>query len=282
MGLDFEKLYILNGATGTELMKKGYRGVRQEQWIIDNKAALIELNEEYKAAGSDVLYSPTFNTNRAKLEREGLGDKTAYYNEELVKITKESGLLVFGDIGPTGLFAKPLGKTTDEELFDIYKEQARSLASAGADAFVVETMMTPSDTFAAVKACKEVSDIPLIVSCTCDKRGRMMTGDDIISLIGPLLSMGIDSFGLNCSVGPADLLAQIERIHEAFPALPLLAKPNAGLPKNVDGIDHYDCDPLEFASYADAFIRNGVKFLGGCCGTNPEYIKEICKALEID
>ncbi|MBR0481571.1 MAG: homocysteine S-methyltransferase family protein [Firmicutes bacterium] len=269
-------VYILDGATGTELIKRGYDGTDQAEWILSHSSAFGELQEAYKEAGSDILYTPTFLCNRAQLALTHTEDKVQEYNERMYALAAKHGTKVFGDLGPTGLFSGRLGKTTEAEIYDIYKEQASVLERCGVDAFIIETMMTKEDALNALRAVKDVSERPVILSLSCDRRGRLLSGTDILEVFAEALAYGPYAFGLNCSTGPDDMLPQIKRIH-GFTDLPLLAKPNAGLPVMRGGKTVYDCPPLKFASYAREFIENGVKYLGGCCGTSPEHIKELVR-----
>jgi len=263
---------ILDGATGTELLKKGYDGTNQAEWILDHPALFCELQRAYTEAGSQILYTPTFVCNRAQLALCHAEDKTREYNKKMYDLARQHGTEVWGDLGPTGLFSGRLGNTDEREIFDIYKEEATILEECGVDAFIVETMMTMEDAINAVRAVKEVSEKPLILSVSCEKRGHLMSGTDVLDVLKAAEPLGISAFGLNCSTGPEEMLVQIKRIHE-HTDLPLLAKPNAGLPVIKGGKTVYDCPPEKFASYAEEFIANGVRFIGGCCGTSPEHIK---------
>lgn len=274
-----EKILILNGATGTELMKMGYTGMNEAQWILDNTDKFQSLERAYIEAGSDILYTPTFGMNRAKLKMEGTEDQTEYFNTQMTQIVKKNSAIIWGNLGPTGLFAEPMGEATEEELYEIYKEQAVILEKAGVDALVIETMMTLEDTLAAVRACKDHTKLPIYVSCTCNENGRLITGTDIIDVLKQVEPYGIEAFGLNCSTGPKAMLEQIKRIHKET-TLPLLVKPNAGLPVQRGGKTYYDCSPEEFASYAKDFIEKGVRFIGGCCGTTPEHIRALKEVLK--
>ena len=275
---------ILDGANGTELQKRGYdSSVCTESWVLDHPDVLKGLQREYVEAGSNVIYSPTFGANRIKLEENGIFNQVADYNKRLVALSKEvaneaGNVLVAGDIASTGKFIAPLGELTFNDLYDLYHEQAEALEEAGVDLFVIETLMTIPDARAALLAVKDVSDKPVLVSFTCDENGKTLTGTDICAALVIVQAMGADAFGLNCSTGPDDMLPLIERIHEETD-LPLIAKPNAGLPKVRAGKTCYDCPPEEFASYAEKFASHGVRYLGGCCGTTPEYICKIKKAL---
>ena len=206
---------ILDGATGTELQKRGYTGdVCAEQWTLDHPEAIIDIQRGYVAAGSQVVYTPTFGANRRKLEESGLFNCTADYNRRLAELSAQAvqgKALRAGDMSPTGAFLAPLGDVSFEELVDIYTEQAAGLERAGVDLFVIETMMTLSDARAAVLAVRSVSDKPIFVTFTCDENGRSVSGTDITAALVVLQGMGIDAFGLNCSTGPDKMLVQLRR-----------------------------------------------------------------------
>ena len=274
-----DEIIILDGATGTELIKRGYDGSNQAEWIMQHKDVFEELQASYKEAGSKVLYTPTFVCNGAQLARSGAAGRVGEYNRKLFGIAKKQGTLVYGDLGPTGLLSGRLGKTEEKEIYAIYFEQASVLEECGVDAFVIETMMTKEDAINAVRAVKEVTDKKVILSLSCDKRGRIMSGNDILEVLREAEPLGIDAFGLNCSTGPDDMLPQIKRIHENTD-LPLLAKPNAGLPVARGGKIVYDCPPEKFASFAKEFIENGVRYIGGCCGTTPEHIRVLARSVK--
>ena len=274
---------ILDGATGTELQKRGYKGdVSAEQWVLDNPESIIDIQSRYVKAGSNVLYSPSFGANRRKLEEHGIFNKTEEYNLRLAELSKkaaEGKAFVAGDISPTGLFLAPLGEASFEELVDIYTEQAAGLEKAGVDLFVIETMMTLSDARAAVLAVRSVSDKPIFVSFTCDENGRSLSGTDVTAALTVLQGMGIDAFGLNCSAGPKEMLPQLKRLRE-YARVPLIAKPNAGMPEIEDGKTVYKCTPEEFVELIPQFLDTGVCIFGGCCGTTEEHIAALHAALE--
>lgn len=277
---------ILDGATGTQLQKRGYDGsVCAEQWVLEHPDAILDLQKKYIEAGSDVIYAPTFGANRVKLEENGIFNRVGEFNRRLAALSKqavreagaEGRVLVAGDIAPTGKFLAPMGDARFEDLYDIYYEQASALEEAGVDMFVIETMMTVSDARAALLAVKAVSSRPVLVSFTCDQEGRTVTGSDIAAVLNIFQGMGADVFGLNCSVGPEDMLKQMKRLHH-YAEIPLAAKANAGMPKTVDGKSVYDCPPERFAAVQYAFSRAGVCLFGGCCGTGPEHIRVMKEA----
>ncbi len=273
---------ILDGATGTELQKKGYTGgISAEQWVLENPDAIRDLHSAYIEAGSQVVYAPTFGANRVKLEEYGIFNQVADYNHRLAKIALDNAAgraLVAGDISQTGKFLKPIGNTSFREMMDIYREQALALEESGVDLFVVETMTTVSETRAAVLAIRSVSERPIIVSMTCEDNGRTVMGSDVAAALVIFQSMGVDAFGLNCSTGPDKMLPHIRRLRK-YATVPLLAKPNAGMPKTINGITYYDCSPEDLASYASDFAAAGVGIFGSCCGSTAEHIAAIKAAL---
>ena len=274
---------LLDGATGTELQKCGLCGnTSTEEWVLSHPDSIGGIQRGYVGAGSRVVYAPTFGANRQKLEEHGIFNKVEEYNPRLVGLSRASAgdrAYVAGDMSPTGLFLRPVGQTPFEELVDIYTEQAAALESAGVDLFAVETMMTLSDARAAVLAIKSVSDKPVFVTFSCNEDGHTIAGEDIVCALTVLEGMGIDAFGLNCSAGPREMLPVLERLHE-YARVPLIAKPNAGLPQIIDGKAVYDCPAEEFASYVPEMLRCGVAVFGGCCGTTSEHIAALGKALE--
>ena len=217
---------ILDGATGTELQKHGYAGdVSAEQWTLAHPDIMREIQRGYVAAGSQVLYTPTFGANRQKLEERGIFNRTADFNRRLAALSREAAdgrAWIAGDLAPTGLFLAPLGEASFEDLVDIYTEQAAGLEEAGVDLFVIETMMTLSDARAAVLAVRSVSDKPIFVSFTCDESGRSLSGTDVTAALTVLQGMGISAFGLNCSTGPEQMLVQLRRLRE-YARVPLIA-----------------------------------------------------------
>lgn len=274
---------ILDGATGTELQKRGFTGdVCAEEWVLAHPEAIADIQRGYVQAGSQVLYCPSFGANRQKLEEHGIFNKTADYNRRLAELSQkaaEGRALIAGDLSPTGLFLAPMGQASFEELVDIYADQAAGLEQAGVDLYVIETMMTLSDARAAVLAVRNVSEKPILVTFTCDENGRSISGTDITAALTVLQGMGIDAFGLNCSAGPQEMLPQLKRLRE-YARVPLIAKPNAGMPQIVDGKAVYHCPPEEFTALVPEFLQAGVAIFGGCCGTDAGHIAALKKALD--
>lgn len=273
-----KKILILDGATGTELQKRGMPGgVCPEEWVIQNPDVIKDVQRTYIESGSDLVYACTFGANRLKLSEFNLQDKVYEMNKRLAQISREAvgdKKLVAGDIAPTGQFVEPFGSLGFEEAVDVYKEQVKGLYDGGVDLFVIETMIDIQEMRAALIAVKEVCDLPVITSMTYGEDGYTLTGTDPVSALITLQSLGAAVVGCNCSTGPDKMLEVIKKM-KPYAKVPLMAKPNAGLPKLVGNETVFDMKPDEFASFAGPFADAGVNLFGGCCGTSPEYIKEV-------
>ena len=273
---------ILDGATGTNLMAAGMPiGVCPEKWVMDHPDVLLELQRAFVEAGTNIVYAPTFTGNRIKLEEYDLADDLEEINTTLVKLSKEAvgdKALVAGDMTMTGRQLFPLGDLMFDELVEVYKEQAGVLASAGADLFVVETMMSLQECRAAVLAIKEVSDLPIMVTLTYNEDGRTLFGTPPETAVVVLQSLGVDVIGINCSTGPMEMVEPVKKMAE-YSTIPILAKPNAGLPELVDGNTIYRMTPEEFAEAGVALVQAGAAIVGGCCGTTPAHIKALADAV---
>lgn len=275
---------LLDGATGTNLQKAGMPvGVCPEQWILENSEVLIDLQKQYVEAGTDILFAPTFTASRIKLKEYGLEDHLEEMNRKLVALSKEAAkgtnALVAGDLTMTGEQLYPLGDLMFEDLVDVYKEQAKIIAEAGADLFVVETMMSLQECRAAVLAIREVCDLPVMVSLTYNEDGRTLYGTDPVTAVVVMQSLCADAVGMNCSTGPEAMLEPIAKMAE-YAAIPLLAKPNAGMPELIDGQTVFNVEPEEFAEVGKKLVEEGAAIIGGCCGTTPEHIRALKEAVK--
>ncbi|MCD8145279.1 MAG: homocysteine S-methyltransferase family protein [Oscillospiraceae bacterium] len=272
---------ILDGATGTQLQKRGYaNGMCAEAWVLEHPQAIVEIQRQYLAAGSQVIYAPTFGANRVKLEENGIFNQVEDYNLRLVALSKEAvqgAAWVAGDIAPTGKFLAPMGDASFEELVEIYTEQVAAMEKAGVDLFAIETTMTLPEARAAVLAVKSVSTKPVMVTFTCDESGKTLTGTDVTAALVVMQGMGVDAFGLNCSVGPEEMLKQLRRLSE-YAEVPLIAKPNAGMPEIEDGKTVYRCTPEEFSAVVPELAAAGVAIYGGCCGTEAGHVAALKRA----
>ena len=271
---------VLDGSTGTQLQKRGFNGeTTAEEWSLAHPEAVEDFQRRYIDAGSDVIYTPTFGANSATLESHKVFSRVRELNLGLAAISKRTAgdrAYVAGDISPCGRYLYPMGDATFEDLFDIYREQAAALEEAGVDLFVIETMVSVAEARAAILAVKSVSAKPVFVTFTCDENGKTMMGSDVTAALLICQGMGIDAFGLNCSVGPEAMLKQLKRLAE-FAEIPLIAKPNAGLPEIVDGNTVYNCTPEEFTAFVSEMGKLGVCMFGGCCGTDVEHIEALAR-----
>ncbi len=269
----------LDGATGSNLLKRGMpAGVCPEEWILGHKEVLLALQKEFAEAGSHVIYAPTFSANAVKLREYGLEDRIGQMNQELVAISKEAAggkCLVAGDLTMTGEQLAPMGTMDFEELVNIYKEQIGYLVNAGADLLVVETMMSLQESRAALIAAKECCDLPVMVTMTFESDGRTLYGTDAKTAAVVLESLGASAIGANCSTGP-DKMAEIITAMAEVSSVPIIAKPNAGLPfLDKNGNTSYDMDSDTFADGMVKLVEAGASILDGCCGTSPEYIGKL-------
>lgn len=283
--IDFTKDHIiyLDGATGSNLVKAGMpSGVCPEQWILEHREVMLQLQKEYVQAGTNILYAPTFTANRVKLAEYHLEKNMSSMIHDLVAISKEAAastpghpVYVAGDITMTGEQLRPMGKMELEDLIAIYKEQILCLVDAGADLLVVETMMSLAETRAALIAAKEVCDLPVIATLTFEADGRTLFGTDAKTAAVVLESLGASAIGANCSTG----LAQMEGIISdmvSVTMIPIIAKPNAGLPfLDENGTTCYNMEAEEFTEEMQVLVNVGATILGGCCGTTPEFIRQL-------
>lgn len=274
---------ILDGATGTNLMAAGMPiGVCPEAWILEHPKVLLQMQKEYVEAGSKIVYAPTFTGNRIKLQEYGLEDRLEEINTSLVQLSKEAvegKALVAGDMTMTGQQLYPLGEMMFEELVDIYKEQAGVLAAAGADLFVVETMMSLQECRAAVIAIREVCDLPIMVTLTYNEDGRTLFGTLPETAVVVLQSLGADAVGINCSTGPMEMIEAVQKM-ASYATVPIIAKPNAGLPELEGRKTVYRMTPEEFAAAGVELVKAGASILGGCCGTTKEHIHALAEAVK--
>ena len=272
-----ERPIFLDGATGSNLQKKGMpTGVCPEQWILEHKEVMIELQRAFVSAGSNIVYAPTFTANRIKLKEYGLEGEIRRMNHELVAVSREAvngKAYVAGDLTMTGEQLSPIGKLDFEELIEVYKEQIRYLAEAGVDLLVIETMMSLQETRAAVIAAKEVCDLAVMATLTFEADGRTLFGTDAATAAIVLEGLGVAAVGTNCSTGPDKMLEVVRRMAEVT-TIPIIAKPNAGLPAlDAEGNTVYDMEADVFGNCMRDIVSAGASIIGGCCGTTPDYIR---------
>ncbi len=267
MDIPLPQPLILDGATGTELQKRGMpEGVCTEQWILEHPDTFQELQRAYVAAGVQVLTAPTFGASPAALGTFGLADRAEDYNRRLVALSRQAAdgkAMVAGNLAPCNLSPAPVREAKFEALIDNYKVQTRAMSAEGVDLYIVETMVSMAEARAAVLAVKETDpDKPLLVSFYCDDEGRTPDGTDVLAALIVMQGMGVNAFGLNCA-RPDDIQGQLERL-APYAAIPLLAQP-CGKESTPEG----------FAAWAEPYGALGVRYFGGCCHTGPDKIKAL-------
>lgn len=276
-------IVILDGATGSNFRRAGMPvGVCSELWALEHPEVVVELQRAYVDAGSQIVYAPTFSANRIGLGMHGLESRLQEINAGLVALSKRAAdgrALVAGDITTTGKVLEPQGDMTYQQLLDVYKEQVQALAEAGADLIVAETMLTLEETMAALEAAQAVCGLPVMCTLTLEADGHLLYGGTAVEAVEALQEMGAAAVGLNCSVGP-DQLESVVSAMKAVAKVPVIAKPNAGMPTMDDqGFAHYSMSPEDFARAMKKLTWRGARIVGGCCGTDPEYIRALAQAV---
>jgi homocysteine S-methyltransferase len=267
---------------GTMLYAKGIFLNRSfDELNLTQPDLVVEVHQEYVRAGADVIETNTFGANRVKLGAFALADKVHSINFQGARIARHAArehAYVAGAIGPLGIRIEPWGKTGVEEAQDYFREQAKALHEGGVDLFVLETFRDLNEICAAIRAIRSVCDLPIVAQVTTEEDGNTLDGVAPENFVPRLEQQGADVVGVNCSVGPAAMLETIERMAQVATAK-LSAQPNAGSPREVEGRNIYLCSPEYMASYARRFINNGVRLVGGCCGTTPDHVRQIKAAV---
>ena len=279
------KILVLDGATGTELQKRGMPGgVCPEIWASENREVQKAIYKSYAEAGSDIIYTCTFGANFYKLSQYGRSD-VENINCSLAQMAKDAvagipgkNIFVAGDIGPSGHFIDPFGEINFEDAVKMFKRQVKGLMDGGCDLFVIETQMDIQEARAALIAVKELTNAFTVVTMTYEPEGRTLNGTSPEAALVTLQSLGADAVGCNCSAGPAEMLKIIKRL-KPVSKIPLVAKPNAGMPRIADNKTVFPMGAEEFSLFAEPFARAGVNIIGGCCGTTPEHIGLLAKEL---
>lgn len=269
-----KQLLFFDGAMGTLLQENGLKpGELPELWNITHPEIIAEVHQKYLSAGANLLKTNTFGANALKLN--GTGHTVEEVVSSAVKIAQKAaegtGALVGMDIGPTGKLMKPLGNLSFEQAYGLFQELAEAGEKSGADFILIETMSDTYECKAAVLAAKENTKLPVFVTMVFDENGKLLTGGDIASAVALLEGLGVDAIGLNCGLGPVQMLQLLPEL-KRWCSLPVIVNPNAGLPRSVDGNTVFDVTPAEFAEKMEEIVRGGAWMIGGCCGTTPAHI----------
>lgn len=286
---EFQKLttrpVLLDGATGSNLMAQGMpRGICTEIWVMEHKDIILDLQKAYIEAGSQIIYAPTFGGNRRNLRMHQLEDRIEEINRTLVSYSREAAMgkaYVAGDVTTSGKIPGADSTYTYESAFEMYQEQIGILSEAGVDCIIAETMISIEETLAAVDAASTVCDLPVLCSMTVEADGSIFGGGNAIEAAAALESAGAAAVGVNCSVGPDQLVSVIRNLKETV-SIPVIAKPNAGMPViNDQGEAVYNMTPQDFARHMKVLVENGALLIGGCCGTTPAFIKATANLLSL-
>jgi len=278
-----ERVLVCDGAMGTMLYARGVFINRCfDSLNILSPDTVIEVHQDYVRAGADVLETNTFGANRLKLRSFGLGDKVREINAEAARLARKAArdqVYVAGAIGPLGVRIEPWGKMGTDEAEAFFREQAEALAAGGVDLFILETFRDLNEIGAAIAAVRGVSSLPIVAQMTIEDDGNSLDGTPPERFAPEMERRGADVVGVNCSIGPAHMLETIERI-AAVTRARLSAQPNAGRPRDIEGRNIYLSSPEYMASYARRFAQQGVRLVGGCCGTTPEHIRQMKGAIK--
>jgi 5-methyltetrahydrofolate--homocysteine methyltransferase len=275
---------VLDGATGTQLQAMGLPvGSSPEAWNLETPEAVKKHYQAYVDAGSDAILTNTFGGSRPMLEKYGFGDQTHEINVAAAKLAHEvagDDVLVLGSMGPTGLLMDPMGPLTYDKAVEYFAEQAKGLAEGGANGIHVETMSDLSEAKAAIEGARQATDLPITATMSFDTHGRTMMGVKPEDAAKELWALDVLAVGVNCGRTLDENLNAVTAMREALPEAVLIAKPNAGLPRVENGTEIvYDVTPEIMAEYAQKFAAQGIKMMGGCCGSNPSHIAAVKETL---
>jgi 5-methyltetrahydrofolate--homocysteine methyltransferase len=280
--LTFEQLLtrarpiLYDGATGTWLRRLGLpRSVAPERWVLENTAMVFAAAEAYVNAGAQMILTCTFGGTAFRLRDAGLERRAYEINRLAAQVARQAArdrALVVGDIGPLGYLAITLGAISYSEAISQFAEQAHALAEGGVDLFHIETVSDVKEVRAAIQGIRNVSALPILVTWSFDQQGRTLTGITPAQAARETLQWNVAALGVNCGNGPWETAGILQEMRRVAPALPLIAKPNAGLPEARGADLIYPVDAARFALFARDWIRAGATIIGGCCGTTPEYI----------
>jgi len=280
-----KKTVIFDGGMGTMLMAAGLKaGESPELWNIEKPSLVTDIHRKYYEAGSDVVHTNTFGGNTIKLGERGLADKMETINVEAARLAREAcpaGKFVAGDIGPTGKLLKPLGDLVLEEAEEGFFRQAQALLKGGVDLISIETMFSLEEALAALRAAKRLGDVLVIAALTFNRTKKgffTMMGEGVKQAVSAFEAAGADVIASNCSLGSRDMIDLTKELRAAT-RKPILIQPNAGKPVTQKGVTSYQQTPAEFARDGKEIKDSGADMIGGCCGTNPEFIRALAHTL---
>lgn len=281
-----KELLFFDGGMGTLLQQRGLKpGELPEVWNLEKTEEIVDIHREYFAAGSDIVLANTFGANALKFQNSEY-ELEDIITAAIVSVKEGANFGVYDfrevyvglDMGPTGKLLKPMGDLSFEEAYEVYKEVAVIGQEAGADLIHIETMSDTYEVKAAILAAKENTSLPVFATMIFDENGKLLTGGDIPSVVALLEGLRVDALGINCGLGPKQMIPILDEIMK-YTSLPVIVKPNAGLPKQKDGEVYYDVTADEFAECMEEIVRRGACVVGGCCGTTPAHIQAMVQRL---
>jgi len=285
-------LFLLDGAMGTQLFARGAEPGKCNDWLnVESPDMVMEIHRAYFDAGSDAVLANTFGANRYALARHGYADNASEINRAGAQVARTAAgeqRYVLGDIGPTGDFLEPLGTLRADQVREAFVEQVRALREGGVDGFIIETMTALDELSLALEAARAAGGgLPVFASLSFDKGGvgfRTMMGVDVPTAVSRMIALGADAIGFNCGTASLDEYVELSEtyvaaVRSAKKKVLVFAEPNAGKPELVDGQAVYKVSPAEFAAACGRILKAGIHILGGCCGSGPEHIQAVAKAL---
>ena len=278
-------ILVADGATATNYQQMGMAiGVAPEAWLFEEPEIVKALHRAFIEAGSDIILTDTFGATTPRLRESPYTGRTAEVNRRAAALAREaastrSGVLVAGSMGPTGLLMDPLGELTPAAAADAYAEQAAALVEGGVDLLLLETFFALDEALAAIDGVRRSSALPLVVSFSFDRGTRTMMGLSPAQVIESMAPLNLAAVGANCGRSLQDMERVVQEFVAVDPGIPLWIKPNAGLPRMVGDVARYDTGPAEMAEYAQRFMDTGAQVVGGCCGSSPDHIRAIARAV---
>ena len=285
-----KELLFFDGGMGTLLQEKGLEpGELPELWNITHPDEIRSIHRRYMEAGSDIVLTNTFGANALKFHddscslKEIINAAVGHVKAAAEQCGRADAVLTALDVGPTGKLLKPMGDLEFETAYEAFREVMILGEKAGADLIHIETMSDTYELKAAVLAAKENTSLPVFATAIFDERGKLLTGADVPAVVALLEGLRVDALGINCGMGPEQMIPVLEQLLE-YTSLPVIVKPNAGLPRQRDGQTVYDVSPEEFAGVMERIVKAGAAAVGGCCGTTPEHIRAMtgrCRGIPV-
>ena len=280
--LNAGEILVADGATATNYQQMGMAiGVAPEEWVLDEPDRVRALHAAFIDAGADIILTDTFGGTSLRLRESRYAGRVTELNRRAAELAREAAgraVLVAGSMGPTGMLMEPLGELTATAAVDAYREQAAALEEGGVDLLLLETFFALDEALAAIEGIRRASALPLAVTFSFDQGTRTMMGLSPTRMVEAIAPLGVAAIGANCGRSLADMERVVNELVAVNAGIPLWIKPNAGLPRMVGDVAHYETGPAEMADYAMRFVQAGARVIGGCCGTSPGHTRSMIAA----